>query len=129
MGRTAIVLDRDELQNAVNQAEATQTFGTLAELWRVVAKRLNTGLSHQSVALKAKQLGVTHKTVAGRLGGGKRKSCPMPLPMADKLRKNFPPSLQTTVERAAKGSLRAAVKLHCLECSGGVRSEVANCQV
>lgn len=43
------------------------------------------------------------------------------------LRAEVPAKYRGHVERMAAGSLRAAVNLHCLQCVGYVRSEIAAC--
>jgi hypothetical protein len=86
--------------------------------------------------LRAKELGIVPKTVAGKRGGGlglKREKTPRSVKISKfaivfdnmTMLNNEAPS---TVSRAKGGSLKAAIKLKCLECCNGERTEIKDCQ-
>jgi hypothetical protein len=93
-------------------------------------------LTAQVAMLRAKELGIMPKTKAGKRGGGLAGSTVVKQPRKVKLAKFAKEFAQMNVlygeakhlvEAAQGGSLKAAVKLKCLECSGFQRVEVKEC--
>jgi len=110
-------------------------------------------LTHSVVGLRIREWGLPIKTKGGR---GRRKGTPMSeahkaalkkgrarntksraekfkeSPVAQEslaeMRRNTPPRFHNVLESVEQGSRTAAVKLHCLECSGWITSEVRKCE-
>jgi hypothetical protein len=149
-GRKAIVIHKNELQNIIKSVEAEHKPATRSKLWELVAQteyaktREPRPLTAQVAMIKANELGIeitTPKGERGRKAGqglpekarealrGPRKRKTVAPEVVAKQKKMFAASLHPAVDKAASGSLRAAVKLMCVDCSGGCKKEVALCQI
>jgi hypothetical protein len=141
-GRKKLSLTREELQSVVNELEEKQTFASLAMLWKAVgdtewAKTLEPrALTPQVAMLRAKELGVTTKTQAGRIGAGRvapasgeRRKVSLPVLVEQVATRETPEKYHDLLRRAQAGSRKAALKLKCLECSNWQRSEIAFCPI
>jgi hypothetical protein len=142
-GRKAIPVEPHELQNVIIVAESNGGgFASRSQLWKAVAetdwaKKIK--LSAQVAMLKAKAFNLTIKTPLGKKGkspgdgpvpnAGKRTSKRIPLDVVQEMKKEFISSLHGKIDRAAKGSMKAAIALKCIECSGGYKKEVALCRL
>ena len=147
-------IDRGEFQRIVTDLEAKQTFPNPTALWKAVeetewAKAQKPRPLTSSVAgTRAKELGIQYKTKASerRLGvlteeqraamqAARKNRKPRSEKMKafastfEQLRQAVPERFLPAVDQAEKGSLRAALKLACLECSGYQISEVKFCPV
>jgi hypothetical protein len=146
---------RDELQRIVTELESKQTFPHPSALWKAVeetqwAKSYQPRPVTAAVAYgRAKELGIRYQTSPAKRGIGivlsEQQRAAMQAarknrkPRAEKmrafartfadLRKLSPPRYLPLVDQAEKGSLRAAIKLNCLECSNFQVSEVKSCPV
>lgn len=143
MAKKAILLDKIEFQNIVSDLESKTTFKSRGELWQAIestewAKGLSPRpLTAQVAMLKAKQLNLDIKTPLGKRGNanlansvrGPRVAKRIPLEIVAQLKQRYPESLHSTIDRAASGSMKAAIKLNCIECSGFIKKEVALCQI
>lgn len=148
MGKVAIQVNREELQMAIRALENLNSFSNRTQLWQAVensdwAKSLAPRpLSGQMAMLKAKQFDLEIKTPLGRKGrekgsgpipgGGRRKKkvgednlreviAGLPVELKEKYAK--------TIEKFENGSLKAAVKLKCLDCCNWSSGEVGNCEM
>lgn len=151
-GRKPIVIDQRELQAIVDTIEASGPCANRTELWKLVeetewARNLSRPLTAQVAMLKAKELGITMKTPLG-LRGRVKGSGPINVGKGGRKKKVFSPEsraalingipgdsldnqrakLQKTIDKACSGSMKAAVKLKCLDCCGWEKMEVAQCQ-
>lgn len=147
-GRKAIEVSEQQLTEAIRMVESAQTDGKFpnrSQLWIAVentewAKQCNPRPLTAQVAMNlAKEFGIEISTPVGKRGrekgqGPVRTSGPrtrkgIPADIVDELKKEFDKSMEKTVIKASKGSLKAAIKLKCLDCCGNVRKEVALCTV
>ena len=147
-------VSRDELQRIVDELESQQTFPNPSALWNAVEETA-WAKAHQprpvaaSVAYdRAKELGIQYKTRpakrglvalteeqrAAMLAARKNRK-----PRSEKMKayastftgmrncvtERFPP----LVAQAEKGSLRAAIKRKCLDCSNYQPSEIKECRI
>jgi hypothetical protein len=140
-GRKPIQVEKGVFQDIVSLLETTKGFGNRSALWSAVAETewaKSIGLSAQVAMLKAKAFGLVIKTPLGQKGrqkgcgpvknAGKRKPKVMALPVVEALKKEFP-SMHTKIDRAAAGSLKAAIGMKCLDCSNGGKKEVSLCPI
>lgn len=139
-GRKPIPVTKEKLQEVVSNLENESNFTSRNALWENVANTEYAkaiGLSPQVAMLKAKTLGVTIKTPLGKRGrskgdgpvpnAGKRKGKRISLEIVEEMKKEFHSSLHKRIDRAANGSMKAAIGLKCLDCTGGSKKEVALC--
>lgn len=142
-GRKPIVVDKNVFQNLVSDLEQRFGFLNRSALWQAVsdtgwAKSIR--LSPQVAMLKAKALAIEVKTPLGQRGrakgsgavpnAGKRKHKQrMSLEVVSELKTIYQESLHKSVDRAAAGSMKAAIKLKCVDCCGGSKKEVALCEI
>jgi len=147
-------VDRDELQKIVTDLESRQTFPNPSALWKAVeetdwAKAYQPRPVTSSVAYKqAKDLGIQYKTRPAKRGLGnlteEQKAAMQAArknrkPRSEKmkafagtfteLRKEVPERFLPLVDQAAKGSLRAAMKLICLGCTAYQPVEIKLCEI
>lgn len=152
-GRKKLNINREAFQRVVTELESQREFTNPTELWQAVeqtewAKGLEPRPLTAAVAyLRAKEFGIITKTKPGKRGGrmteeriarmheGKRtrrsraEKMGSFSPTFNEMRKEYPKTLLPLIDRAERGSLRAAITLKCLDCSGFVRAEARNCQV
>lgn len=143
-GRKPILLDKNEFQKLLTELEEKNIFPNRTHLWAAVeasewAKgRSPRPLSAQVAMMKAEELGLEIKTVKGKRGREKGQKPPMmggrkkKVFSLEKLLAGIPkeerPGLEKTIEKARTGSLKARVKLKCLDCCNWQKGEVAECQ-
>ena len=143
-GRKAIAVSQAALMGIVEQIEATQSFTSRGALWAAVAQHeycKSIGLTAQVAALRWRAWGLEDnlKTPKGQKGGfakGVR-----PASVKHKRKRNVPADLRKLlisihgekrsklIDRALAGSLKAAVKLKCLDCSCFQPKEITLCQI
>jgi hypothetical protein len=142
MGRSPLIVKKEQLQNTINQLEDTTEFANIGALCEAVSqsewgKGIRNeafkvkGLSPQMVYKKIQELQISIKTKAGKRGrpvGSKANRSSR----ADKLAtipqiRDFEKRIQVEVKgtsfektaiKAATGSLKAACKLMCAQCVG-----------
>ncbi len=151
MARTKLEINKDEFQKVVTDLEAAQTFENPSVLWKAVeatewAKGLKPRALTAAVAyVRAKELGIVIKTLPGKrgnpgggglVGGAPRVRVPRSTKMKAfgetfaKMRKETPERFRPLVDKAEKtGSMKACIKLKCLECSAWQPSEVRQCVI
>lgn len=144
-GRKPITLDKQEFQGVVSALEAMNNFSNRTQLWQAVedsqwAKtREPRPLTAQVAMMKAEELGLEIKTVKGKRGRSKGQG---PVASAGRRKKVFSLEVLTqgvpveeraglakTLAKAASGSLKARVKLNCLNCVNYQKGEVASCEI
>ncbi len=143
-GRKPIEIDKSEFQACVSELESQKTFSNRTELWAAVENsawaktRIPRPLTAQVALLKAEEFELEIKTVKGKKGkskgcgpvssGGRKKK----VFSIENIRKGIPleerSSLEKTLNRAANGSLKARVKLMCMDCTNWQKKEVAICE-
>jgi hypothetical protein len=142
-GRKPIPVTALDLQNTISQIEQGGAFASRSALWDAVANTdwaKSIGLTAQVAMLKAKSFALQIKTPVGRRGrlpgqgpvnvtGKRTKRKRIPLDMVPTLKRMFNESLHSRIDRAAAGSLKAAVALMCVDCSGGSKKEVSLCGI
>jgi hypothetical protein len=146
MSRTAIPVSMATLMKVIEELEAAQPGGVFpnrSALWDAVANHSyakGIGLSAQVAMLRCKGAKYEPKTPVGLRGrqkgcapvqrtGSVRKRKRMPLDVIPILKQDLPESMHKRLDAAANGSLKAAVALKCVDCSGGSKKEVALCSI
>lgn len=153
-GRKAIEVTPLELQTAISLLEGGTSFANRSLLWEAVEdsewakKQSPRPLTGPTAMLMAKKHNLTINTPMGQRGRQKgcgpipnagRKARNLPDNVASALRKTFPLSMTTANDRPFKaigkivnkvisGSLKAAVKLKCLDCTNIQPVEIRNCE-
>ena len=147
-GRKPIQVTSVQLQEAIRELERSQPDGKFpnrSALWTALENsewaksREPRPLTGQVAMILAKHSGLEIQTPLGKRGRekgcgpvgnpGARRKKRMPEDARIALTVVTPKTLQGTLAKAINGSLKAAVKLHCLECSGGSKKEVALCGI
>jgi len=158
MVRTAIEVDRDLLVKCIEEVEAKGPLRTQKEVWEESAKLYNgrtdkQEIAYSTVSLRAKEWKISIKTPSARgrkkgvvfsdahkeamaAGRGKRrpkkekfKESPVAQQALADLRRVTPEQFLPVLKKVEAGSRAAALKLHCLECSGYNTSEVRKCEI
>ncbi len=146
-GRKAIEVNPTELQTQISQLEAAQAdggkFPNRSALWVALeatewAKSRNPRpLTAQVAMLIAKANNLTVATPVGKRGrekgqapvnAGKRKPKQLNTVWLDAMKKEMP-EYTKLAEKAAKGSLKAVIKLNCLNCCCLQKKEVSLCVI
>lgn len=137
MAKQAIQINREDFQNVISSLELNGGFTSRSALWSAIeesewAKKLSPRpLTAQVAMLKAKEFNLEIKTPLGKRGASKgivrkeRKRVSLEMVGDIKVPQKYNPLLK----RLSQGSLKAAIKLKCLECSAWVAKEVGSCQV
>lgn len=148
--RTKIPVDAKALQAQVDALEATYVFTNQSALLQAIAetpwaKAMN--LTPSVIYLRIREFKITTKTQPGKRGGtmtqeridamragrqsGRTPRSEKMKEYADtfaRMRKQYPRTSLALIEKAEAGSLRAALKLMCLDCTGHQREEIRHCQ-
>lgn len=152
MGRAAKIIDKDKLEAIIVKLESENTYTTRSQLFTEVAEKYSdlhgVSFSNACAAQRAKQFGIEIKTQMGERGlhlkGGN----------ADALKKwretgevqDKKPKIKSPdflpywakedggkflkiAKSAQRGSVKAKIKLKCIECAGGLTKEVALCEI
>lgn len=141
MSRTTIQVDKNKLSSIIAQLEVEKTFANRTQLYQEVAAAFNEPkITPAIIYLRVREWAVPIKTPLGKRGrpgivGGIRKVSRSKRFGADPILKESlqgligvtPEAHKNMARRVAKGSMRAAVSLKCLDCSGYVRVEVREC--
>jgi len=146
MPKTKLLINRSQLENAVKKAERENSFTNLQSLYESVSNsewgRQQKGLTPAVVRLRILEFKIKTETKAGKKTKGvfpgvrgKRQSrsqkfaaspdCKLSI---TKLKRTFTehPELVKQIE---KGSMKAAIKLNCIDCCGGSTSEANHCEL
>lgn len=148
MSKTKLEINKAEFQLIVNNLEKTTNFTKLSELWKAVEdsswakSRVPRPLTAAVAMVRAKELQIVTKTQPGKRGNaslGTLSNKGTRIKRADKLvtfapsfdamRKSFPVLSLPVIQKAQNGSIKAAVKLKCYDCSGFQKVEIKNCTV
>ena len=143
MPRTAIKVDKKELQKAIKEAEKSGPKSTQQELWQEVAQiyAKNTGqtISSGVVYLRVREWKLPVKTQKARKrgvkSGGKKTSRGDKFKKNSKIQKSITsikkefPNQSTLTKKIEEGSLASAVKLNCICCVGkeNYAKRIRNC--
>lgn len=150
-GRQPIQVKPNELQECINLLESVQPegkFQSRSALWDALCdtlwarSRLPVSLKPQTAMVLAKKFNLTIQTPVGKKGrpkgcgpvpnGGNRRK-PMSAEVESAMRKSFPLNIikiiPKVLDKAASGSLRAAVKLKCLDCTNMQPVEIRLCEL
>lgn len=144
-GRKPIEIDKAEFQQVVSKLEQERAYPTRAALWADVEQtewaktRVPRPLTSQVALLKAEELGLEIKTEKGKRGrskgcgpvssGGKKKKVFSIQEVKNGIPVEEQKLLEKTLNRAANGSLKARVKLMCMDCTGWQKKEIAECEI
>lgn len=155
MARVKIEVDRKLLFSCIQEVEKDGPLTNQNLLWEAVAelynKQAKVPITPAVVGLRAKEWSIPLKTVPGKRGRQKGSGNPAFLAAAraakgprksrgekfagnasiadhnQQLIQIVPASFRSLAERAAKGSMKAAVVLHCVQCTGYDRKSVKHC--
>lgn len=154
MAKRPLNVDRKALVQALAKAEEGGPLSNLNLLWNKAAELYNLmavpeKISFSVVALRVKDWKLEVQTKPGKRGGGltaearaagqaarrgtrtsradKFSQNPTVVAGFKELKKNVPERWQPLVQRAMAGSMKAAVNLNCLDCSGFQTAEIRNC--
>jgi len=148
MAKTKIKVSQKALNTAVEQAEQKEIFSTLRNLCTKVSEIYNCStdrtlqnlpeITPSIVYLRMREWNIQTKTQPARKVTSysqKRMSKTQKFQSSEyleslkKLKEVTPQNLHNRVNKVKKGSLKSAVELKCLDCSGYVKKEVKNCCV
>lgn len=156
-GRKPIEVSKEGLQQAISTLESQAQFPNRAALWAAVEATpfalscLPQPLKAQVAMMKAQQFELEIKTPKGQrgrskgcgpiAGGGRKKKIlsetaieavvngiPVTVQEAGRIRK-VRESLTSTIAKFGKGSMKAAIKLKCLDCCCWQLKEIAVCSI
>jgi hypothetical protein len=138
MGRKAIFVPDSDIQAAINLAENGEGLKNLSILCSKVAEQLK--VSPQWVYLKITKNSFKMLTQKGKKVGEtvSRSESPktekkISLTVLDSLNSSMSAKnrekYKNTIIKAASGSLKAVVKLKCLDCSSYQQEEIRNCTI
>lgn len=146
-GRKAVQVDTNELQEQIKQLEIANKFENRTQLWTALEvtswakNQIPVPLRGQMAMLKAKEFNLIISTPVGRRGqlkgykptGGGRKKRVLSTVSVQAVTSTVPndqrKKLEKTLSKLATGSMRAAVKLKCLDCTNWCPGEVALCEM
>lgn len=124
---------KEELQKAVNLAEASKTFSSRTELYKEIAGTF--GVNQNTLIARTKEMGIIINTLPAKIGHTKGTKV-SPKSRADKfseyttlqeIRKDLPEQFVHFLDKAEKGSMKALVALKCINCSCFQRREITLC--
>lgn len=145
MSRNKLILPKDVLEKAINDAEASNTFDNRSALYTFVCDKLKTCLDDKGniktltpsvIYLRVNEYGLVPKTPIGAKGNISLISRPKKEESFRK-RPDFSISKEAMekhfvekpklVKKVLNGSAAAAIKLNCYECSGFDQKEAGRC--
>lgn len=141
MGRASIVIKKEELEKEIVLAESQNTFDNQSRLFEFIcqtdwAKTIKDSLGRPkaitpiNIYQRIKEFKIPLKTVAGKKGVGIL-ACKTRVRRQKSYPKNFlssvPKEYSSLANRVKSGSLKAAIKMKCLECSNYQPKEVKHC--
>lgn len=144
--KVAIPIDTARLQQEINLAESSNTFKNQSELFQYIANTnwakttYKKPLTAAVLYLRYKQDALIVKTPKGKRGRATGTTINR-TPRKDKFEKNpnfqknidalkrDNPTAIKSIEKLAGGSLKHAVRVQCLNCSGGCKKLAQNCNV
>lgn len=152
MGRAAKIIDKDKLEAIIVNLETNNKYTTRSQLFTEVAEKYSAlhgvNFSNACAAQRAKQFGIEIKTQMGERGshlkggnGEALKKWRETGEVQDKKPKlknpDFLPywakqeggKFLKIAKSAARGSVKAKIKLNCIDCAGCSTKEVALCEI
>lgn len=141
MGRKPLDIKPQTLQDAINSAEANGALANLSVLWNTVGTNL--GISSTSIKNLVEKNNLTYQTKAGAKGRVAGQGMPAATNRVSRAvkygttagRKHINavrqaiPGRDKLVDRLAKGSMKAAIRLMCIDCTCGMVGEITNCPI
>ncbi len=136
-------INRGELEKVVQEIEASNTFTNRSALFKAIsetdwAKGHKKPLTSSVVMLRINEFNIPLKTPKGKKGAGldgarrtgatRERKKANPTVIAE-LRRATPKSRHRLVDKIETGSIAAAVKLMCIQCSNYQNEEIKNCTV
>lgn len=148
-GKPSVNVNRALLENTIQALEAAQTFENRSKLFDAVAAAYNKASAVQVtpplIYLRVKAWDIQLKTPKGKpgrvggnptIGTAPRVSREVKFSKNESIQESFTelkkvtkPKYHKLVKRAAAGSLKAAIKLKCLDCSCGDTKDIKCCPV
>ena len=148
MSKSKLLIDKAEFQLVVNNLEKETNFTKLSELWKAIEdsswakSRIPRPLTAAVAMVRAKEMQINTKTKPGKRGNaalgtlsnkGTRTTRANKLvafaTSFDAMRRSFPSLSLPVIQKAQNGSIKAAVKLKCYDCSGFQKAEIKHCTV
>lgn len=141
MSRKKVEINKLTLQETIQRLEKEKTFTNRQELYAELALVFKTSSTTINNRIKSFNLLDVITTPLGKKGN---KLLAAPKHMGPRKNKYDSPegkrhikaikritavSMHPTIDRAAKGSLKAAIKMKCWDCSGEQKGEIKNCTV
>jgi len=144
--KVAIPIDIERFKKEIELAESTQTFANQTALFEYIANTTwgktayKKPLTAAVLYLRYKQEALIIKTPKGKRGRAvgatiNRKARKDKLASNPKFKENIKllkrdnPTAIKTIDRLAGGSLKAAIRVNCLNCSGGDKKLAKTCAV
>ncbi len=147
-GRTPTVINKVDFQAALTQLETTQQFRNRSELWAAFSQteyaknHAIRPLQPQTAMMFADKENVSIITIKGRKGrlpgqglvaSGQRRKRIIDSEYRINILKDMPKDQQeklvNVIDKACNGSMKAAVKLKCLDCTNYQKSEISGCTI
>lgn len=144
MGRKTIEINVDLLKTCIEEVEAAGPLANLSALYLQVSElmvsRGETNINPQLVMLRINKLTLPVKTQKGKRGRQPgqqvdvgfiptRKRRVMQEEIYEALKSSTPKKYQGVVEKARTGSLKAVLRLKCLECGDYQQEEIRHCGI
>ena len=138
MGRKAIIIDKNKMQECIRALETNEKFTGHSTLFARVAASF--GVSPAFIVQKVKLWGLVITTSKGKRGRsdihksaphtGRRTKRSIQVSYQQAVRQEFAGAgLDKRVEGACAGSLKSAIALKCFDCCAGERDEVRHCEI
>lgn len=140
MGRRPLDITAKQLQDAINEVESANVFATRGELWSAITVKLPA--SNTSLMKLFNKYGLTCKTPVGHRGKepGVGITPTVRVPRSSKYKtsegkkhitdlKLAHPNKLKIINQVAKGSMKAAIKGMCLDCTCDQPAEIRNCNI
>jgi hypothetical protein len=143
MGRASLIIDKDRLKEEIYKAEAAQTFENQSRLFEFIcqtdwAKSIKDSLgrpkevSPANIYQRVMEFKIELKTGKGKKGGGIKSGIRKPRRRGTNelsLLQSTPEPYKGLAAKVTAGSMRAAIRLKCLECCCHQPKEVRACQI
>lgn len=141
MTRRKAPIDKGKLKELILKLEKDKKYENRQELYTELANQFDTSITTISNRIKTFGLIDVITTPIGQRGNkllnltktkGPRKNfytSPDGKKHIAAIKNSTHKSMHPVIDRAAKGSLKAAVKLKCWECSGEQKGEIKHCEI
>lgn len=138
MGRTKVTVDEAELRQVVNELEEKNSYANRSYLFKAIAETewaKNGKYTVSVISNRITEFKIEVKTEKGRVGGGvknpggTRKTRVVPAKNLRALAQIVPERFKGALKKLEKGSLTAAIRLKCLDCTDYQRAEIVACPI